>query len=315
MTDNLKSVNASFIAIDWGSTNFRAYVVDESGHVKERTKVAHGLNRVSAEDYEWTLRKLLGKWINKYPNIPLFMSACADKTVGRQHIDPVPVPIDLHDLADHVEKIKNHTVDRSIYLVPTVTMPQRRGVVEMLDGEEVQVLGIISLLSDTQNYRVCLPGNLTKWVEVEDKKIKQINSTIAGELYNVLANHFTQHMAMDGSTFDLDIFIQGVEQSRKNINWLQSLSQIRHKSYDKNVNFSDYSAFLSGYLIGQELRWAKESFSDLNKLVIIASNWLTQLYEAACNTYEIQILPIKLEDATVKGFWELYKLTFLQENY
>ena len=63
---------SNWVAIDWGTTNFRAFLLDELSIVDEYVS-NHGIKNIENEDFEKILKKNLSKWINKYEQLDIFI--------------------------------------------------------------------------------------------------------------------------------------------------------------------------------------------------------------------------------------------------
>jgi 2-dehydro-3-deoxygalactonokinase len=116
----------SFIGIDWGSSNFRAYAVDKTGQVRQRTKAHQGVLRIKEDNFAPTLKRLLGKWFNKYPKVPILMSGMIGSRHGWQEVDFIECPAVCEDLSEAVEKVANHRFDRDIYIVPGLMLERAK---------------------------------------------------------------------------------------------------------------------------------------------------------------------------------------------
>jgi 2-dehydro-3-deoxygalactonokinase len=71
----------ALIAIDWGSSSFRAYLLSPDGQVLEEIASSDGIASVAAGAYPATLRRLLGRWLEANPSLPVIASGM----VGSRH--------------------------------------------------------------------------------------------------------------------------------------------------------------------------------------------------------------------------------------
>ena len=55
-------MTTEFIALDWGTTSFRAYRSDSTGQVRETIAVSEGILAVKDGDFERTLERHIAAW-------------------------------------------------------------------------------------------------------------------------------------------------------------------------------------------------------------------------------------------------------------
>jgi 2-dehydro-3-deoxygalactonokinase len=158
------------IAIDWGSTSFRAYRLDAAGHVIETRQAACGLTQIQGA-FEATLGLHLGGWDD--PDI--FMAGMVGSRSGWQEVPYVAAPAGEHEIAAQMSllqvPVSHPALERKkIWLVPGVcVMPSQAAQQslapfgpDIMRGEETQILGILDALPAEETHRVCLPGTHCK---------------------------------------------------------------------------------------------------------------------------------------------------------
>jgi len=62
------------IAIDWGSSSFRAYLMSPAAEVLDEVASGDGIGTVAAGAYPATLKRLIGQWLEAHPSLPLIAS-------------------------------------------------------------------------------------------------------------------------------------------------------------------------------------------------------------------------------------------------
>jgi 2-dehydro-3-deoxygalactonokinase len=303
-----------FIGIDWGSSNFRAYAVDAEGNVKQRTKAHQGIARIKDGNYVSTLKRLLGKWFNKYPETPVIMSGMIGSHEGWQEVDCVDCPAQLEDLANYVEKIVNHRFERDIYIVPGVRLVRNEQSIDFLRGEEVQALGAALCTAKAGKQVICLPGTQTKWVQVENGQIVNFISFVTGELYSLLSRQLQQNQMVTTNIYDPLAVQQGLKLLQEGNGILSDIFKIKMLLLNEKIQVSSVPSLLSALLVGSEIDSALKQLSPIKELTVVGASWLIELYQEICKGHGVTVSGIKSEDATVRGFLEISKGLYNEHN-
>ena len=78
---SIARMTPALIAIDWGSSSFRAYLMSAGGEALEEIASGDGIASVAAGAYPATLRRLMGRWLDAHPSCPILASGM----VGSRH--------------------------------------------------------------------------------------------------------------------------------------------------------------------------------------------------------------------------------------
>jgi 2-dehydro-3-deoxygalactonokinase len=157
-------------------------------------------------------------------------------------------------------------------------------------GEETQVLGVPPLLRD--GGVACLPGSHSKWVRVEGGRIVNFTTHMTGEAFAALRGYtILGRMMRDGPTGGAP-FDAGVARSADPGGLLHHLFGVRALALADRLPESDAPAYLSGILIGHEVRaaLAAAAMEQAAGMVVqvIGAPELTMLYAkaiTACGGY------------------------------
>ena len=71
----------NYIAIDWGSTNIRAFLYID-GKIVDEKKSHEGVTTVRGKDCEGAFDRLTSQWMEKYGPLPVIMSGMVDVPQG-----------------------------------------------------------------------------------------------------------------------------------------------------------------------------------------------------------------------------------------
>jgi 2-dehydro-3-deoxygalactonokinase len=295
-----------FIGVDWGSSNFRAYAVDTEGNVRQRTKAHQGVSRICDGNFSGTLKRLLGKWFNKYPDTPLVMLGTIGARQGWQEVECAEGPTNSKFLADFVEKIHNHRFKCEIHVVPGVRLwHENRVSMDQMRGEEVQILGALKQLPEEETQYVCCPGSHPKWVKVHNQTICQLKTFMTGELYNLLSRNGVLSRMMESNITDFDAFAQGLKLVQKSDAILADLYSVYNESLLENIVQTALPSYLSGILIGSEIKQAKTIYPEMTKVIFVGAPWLMDMYQAAAHLFGLSSDSVKSDVATVAGLFDI----------
>jgi len=297
------------IAVDWGNSHLRAYLCDASiPHqlVIIAQKNGPGVAK-AAIDFKATLLACIAPWLEQYGGLAVFMSGAIGSNIGWQESPYLPCPISPYDVATSC--ISVDIDDYDIQIAPGLSCVLSNGHHDALRGEETQILGwLMQRDSHRQGqHLLCLPGTHTKWVLVEDGKVKVFKTAITGELYDLLCNGSV--LIQQGSEdFDPLAFDQGAKYTLTSEagNLVHGLFSVRSKQLFGEFNTSQAANYLSGMLIGADVRaalnateWRVSSFDSVS---IIGPEKLDQHFAnvLACEGINTTIYDSK--EMTIAGF-------------
>ena len=130
-------MSSAFIALDWGTSSFRAYLLNKDGTVQETVTAPHGILAVKDGAFDEALESHIGKWDKK---LPIMASGMITSRQGWVELPYVACPASLQSIAAAVHP---HTSKhgRKIYFVPGISTRGPDGAPDVIRGEETQVLG------------------------------------------------------------------------------------------------------------------------------------------------------------------------------
>jgi 2-dehydro-3-deoxygalactonokinase len=285
------------IAVDWGTSSFRAYRVDIQGRVLDRRSAARGILTVEAAGFATALAEQIGSWLDQERG-PIFMSGMIGSRQGWVEVPYLACPVDLETIAGACG-----TVDwdrgRRVYIVPGISCRDVHGVPDVIRGEETQIIGAIEELG--RDAVVCLPGTHSKYVRVKDRGIVDFATYMTGEVFGVLWRHSilgrlgTTETAEDEPAFDA-----GVDRSAQGQGLLHHLFGVRTRGLFREIPAAGLASYLSGLLIGHEIRAAAPSAA----VAVIGEATLARLYCRAFVRCGVEARPIAGEPAP-HGLWAI----------
>lgn len=283
------------IAIDWGTSGFRAYRLDSQGNILDSRAAAKGILSVPAGGFPPVLEQQVGDWIAQGES-PIVMSGMVGSRQGWVEVPYVQCPAGLAEIAAATREVRwqGEGKRRRAWIVPGVSCRDAAGVHDVMRGEEVQVLGA-SLVEGL----VCLPGTHSKWVVVANNKIMRFSTYMTGELYAVLKQHSILGRMMEQGEPDSSAFAEGVKRSGEGGGLLHHLFGVRTRGLMGELGPAATASYLSGILIGHELR----AF-DVKKVYLLGTPELAALYAQAAAALGIETKALDPE-AAARGLFRL----------
>jgi 2-dehydro-3-deoxygalactonokinase len=281
------------IAVDWGTSNFRAYRVDAAGGIAERRSSPQGILRVGEGNFEEALRVEVGTWLAEGETHILLCGMIGSRQ-GWVEADYLPCPVGIEELANAVVQVPFHGAE--VRLVPGVIGPDAAGVPELMRGEETAAVGMLDACAGAG--LVCFPGTHSKWIELRDRKIVSFTTSMTGELYGALRNCTILERTMtNGPEIDKTAFCDGVARSEDSGGLLHHLFGVRTLALMGQLREEASSSYLSGLLIGHDVRAAMPRGGSVH---LVGAAHLCSLYAQAIEACEGDAT-VEDEDAAALG--------------
>lgn len=234
----------ALLAVDWGTTNCRAYLLDGQGGIVRQT--ASGLGILSVPkggfpDVLASMQRELGA------EGPVLIAGMAGSNRGWFEAPYVAAPASADAIAAAAVAVPGM---REVRIVPGVRMgPPHRA--DVMRGEETQILG-----AGVENGLLCLPGTHTKWARVSGGQIESFATTMAGETFNLLRKNSIlagSLPAEPASHLDSDGFLSGLTAAKQG-RFLSAAFGIRPMSLLEGRGPAWCEGYLSGLVIGTDVR-------------------------------------------------------------
>jgi 2-dehydro-3-deoxygalactonokinase len=285
------------IAVDWGTSSFRAYRLDANGGILDRRSATRGILTVEAGGFANVLDEEIGAWLDEERG-SVFMSGMIGSRQGWKEVPYLACPIDLEAVTRACA-----TVDwgrgRRAFIVPGVSCRDAHGVPEVMRGEETQIIGAIEELGP--DAVVCLPGTHSKYVRVRERRIMDFTTHMTGEVFGVLWRHsILGRLSETEAVDDEPAFDAGVDRSAEGQGLLHHLFGVRTRGLFREIPAAGLASYLSGLLIGHEIRAAAPSAP----VAVIGAADLTRLYCRAFERCGVPARPIASEPAP-RGLWAI----------
>lgn len=264
---------ADFIAVDWGTTNRRAYAIRRDGSVIDSVHDDRGVVAVPRGGFTAeiaALRADLG-------DLPILCAGMVGSTRGWMEVPYLPCPAGLDALGEAL-----HWVDQRTAIVPGLSIVAhghddggRGGVMR---GEEVQLLGAVAAGLAPRDGLLCQPGTHCKWARMTGGAVAGFNTSMTGELFALLRTHGLLADVLNGAVADGPAFRSGVADAARGT-LLGDLFGIRADVLLGLRKHEDAAPYCSGLLIGSDVR--EQALGAGATVGVIADAALGALYVAA----------------------------------
>src|SRR5438477_7827455 len=132
------------IALDWGSTSARAYLMSEENEVIGQRQAPLGVLNVKDRDFEGALIELCGPWLLAREDTPIVASGMIGSRQGWTEVPYVECPAGISQLAARMKSI-DFAKQRKLWIVPGVSTPPDQTPPDVMRGEETQIYGALML--------------------------------------------------------------------------------------------------------------------------------------------------------------------------
>jgi 2-dehydro-3-deoxygalactonokinase len=171
------------IAIDWGSSSFRAYLMSADAEVLDEVASSDGIATVAAGAYPATLKRVIERWLEAHPSLPVIASGMVGSRHGWREAPYVKCPARPSDVAAHLIQVEAD--GRRVALAPGLSYIDESGQPDVIRGEETEIFGA----ADSGARLIVLPGSHSKWARVDGDLVAGFRTFVTGELFAALRDH------------------------------------------------------------------------------------------------------------------------------
>lgn len=293
----------ALIALDWGTSSLRAWLLDGEGRAIEARQAPLGLMQVEGRDFAAAFDAVAGGWRGRWPGLPALASGMIGAAQGWVEAPYIPCPAGAEDLGRRLARV----AERALFIVPGVI---QRDPANVMRGEETQVFGALALRPDLAGARLVLPGTHSKWVTLKGGRIAGFETWMTGELFAVLKGHsILGRFARDGAApaapeEGAAAFRAGVLAARAAGRASGLYFSARARVLAGELAPGAALDHLSGLLIGEELAAALGDRPGAAPLVLIGDPALSARYRTALALFGAEVAA-EIPEAAVAGLWQV----------
>ena len=226
----------------------------EAGQIIARASAPSGILQVAAGEFPNVLRGIVGDWLAD-GETNILLSGMVGSRQGWVEAAYLPCPADAAAIAAALTAVPFEGAD--IRLVPGLSDRDDAGTPEVMRGEETQIIGALDAIGGSG--MVCLPGSHSKWARIEDRRIAGFRTYFSGEAFAALRSGTILGRMMDEAPHDDAAFAKGVAQSADGGHLLHQLFGVRSLALFGELGTEQTASYLSGLLIGHEIRAALQA--------------------------------------------------------
>lgn len=292
-------MKASLIAIDWGTSNLRASLLDPHGGLLEARSAPGGVMAVPDRRFAEALLALCGDWIDTHA-VPLIASGMIGSRQGWQEAPYVACPAGLPAAASQLVRVEVRP-GAVLHIVPGIRCVGIDGVHDVMRGEETQLWGAGLAAGDC----CVLPGTHSKWAWLgEQGKVDRFETFMTGEFYGLLTKHGILGRLMAFGTARPEAFDAGVRLGlAQHGNALHVVFAARTAGLMGDIEPEGLPDYLSGILIGLEIAGATAQ-QPQRSVTLLGDDDLCSRYETALGIAGVDARRAS-EGSTTRGQWRV----------
>lgn len=287
----------SLIALDWGTSNLRASLLDRTGRLLQARSTPGGVMAVPDGRFAEALLALVGDWLAAH-RCPLIASGMIGSRQGWKEAPYLACPASLEQAAaalTYVDLAGGHR----LAIVPGLRCTGSDGVVDVMRGEETQLWGAALPAGSC----CVLPGTHAKWAWIEEgSSVQRFQTFMTGELYGLLTKHGILGRLMEFGHDDAQAFAAGVRLGlAEHHAATHVIFATRTAGLVGEIAARSLPDYLSGLLVGIEIGSATRQARP-PAVTVLGDDGLCTRYEAALRLAGIASTRAA-EDATTRGQW------------
>ena len=289
-------MTVDWIAVDWGTTHLRAWLMGAGEPVCLRSEKGGG--GLAPEDYEPALLELIGEHLTG--PAPVIACGMVGARQGWVEAPYATVPCKAPGVGEAI-RVPTQDSRLDLYILPGVS---QASPADVMRGEETQIAGFLAAHPKFDGV-LCLPGTHTKWVHISAEEIVSFQTVMTGELFALLSEQSILRHSM-GEGWDDAAFTGAVSDAMSRPQALAAkLFALRAGSLLGDPDPGAARARLSGLLIGLELAATKPYWLG-QELALIGAPDLCATYATALTAQGLAPTQHSGDDLTLAGLTAAY---------
>jgi 2-dehydro-3-deoxygalactonokinase len=289
------------LCCDWGTSTFRLRLVETAnqrivGEVVTASGVGVTYNNwktqleVKGMERKAFFRQQLKQQIDilstqvafSLKGITIVLSGMASSSIGMHEIDYARIPFDVGGRDASIKHFSAQSdFPNDMLLLSGVCSGN-----DAMRGEETQLIGLMELAGEQFNKDAIFifPGTHSKHLYVQNRRLTDFRTYMTGEVFNLMASHSILKDSIETDSTGVlsdekrDAYKVGIQESGST-NILNALFRVRINQLFHTMSKEQNAMYLSGLLIGSELRHlAAETHWQL---VLCSGQNLYELYQTA----------------------------------
>jgi 2-dehydro-3-deoxygalactonokinase len=263
------------IALDWGTTRARAFLIDEDGSVIDRRSADRGIQSVPEGGFPDAFKAIAGDLRRARPDAAIVLAGMVGSRNGWVEAAYVACPATPDAIAAAAMPVTLADGAQALIL-PGLSCDE--DAFDVMRGEETLTVGL-----GLDDGIVCLPGTHSKWAVVEGGRIARFASFMTGEVYGLLRqNSILSRLAAEPSADEASEGARlGLAAARRAGGLLNAAFAARTEVLAERMAPGCVGPFLSALLVGQEIAGATALFGRPGRVNLVADGVMAESYGAA----------------------------------
>jgi 2-dehydro-3-deoxygalactonokinase len=286
----------ALIALDWGTSSLRGFLMAADGSLCETRSAAHGILALpepgGVAGFERAFAEIAGDWLARRPQLPVVAGGMVGSAQGWVEAPYVATPADTSVLAERAATVTTSDGVR-ILIAPGVVHDPADAPPDVMRGEEIQIAGALARRPEIAAAAwMVMPGTHSKWVEIVDGRIVRFATHMTGELFALLRRQsiLGRLMPEEAATGERAeaAFLDGLAAARGGA-LAHRLFSVRTLGLMKRLDADLLEDRLSGLLIGHEIvsALADGGIAGL-PLVVVGDGRLSRRYARALRAFGLE---------------------------
>lgn len=293
------AIGAAWVAVDWGTSNLRAWAMHADGTVLAHAKSDQGVGGLYPAALEPTLMGVIDDWIDG--PTPVIACGMVGSRQGWVEAPYATTPCPCLPARMVPAPVEDPRLD--LHIIPGV---RQMAPADVMRGEETQITGFLALNPGWDGV-ICLPGTHTKWVHVSADEIISFQTFMTGELFETLGKHTVLRHSLPADGWDDTAFAEGCDMAGDRPERIAArLFSLRAETLLHDLPPTAARARLSGLLIGAELAAAKPYWLGQN-IAVLGAPALAALYLKALAGHAVTARQADATAATLAGLTRAYQ--------
>ncbi|MBR1146235.1 2-dehydro-3-deoxygalactonokinase [Bradyrhizobium sp. AUGA SZCCT0431] len=288
---------AAYVAVDWGTSSFRLWLMESSGDVLAERRSDEGMMAAAKIGFAAVLQSHLDA-VGAADHLPVIICGMAGARQGWVEAGYIDTPASLTSILQRAVPVPGQS--RDIRILPGIAQRDPKAP-DVMRGEETQLLGALGADGEAL---VCMPGTHSKWASVRGGTVERFTTFMTGELFSAVSQGTILSLAVAnaGEAVDTQAFRSAVVAAFEAPAFAANLLfQVRSGQLLFGGSPASAREKISGTLIGLELAAGLAGDRSRRDITLVASGRLEALYRLAFDSLSVAVQSIDSDDAVRRG--------------
>lgn len=296
---NTARITADWLALDWGTTNLRAWAMGPDGAILAHATSDKGMGKLTPDGYEPALLDLTRDWIAG----PITAIACGMVGARQGWIEAPYATTPCAPTPASFITAPITTPGLTVQIIPGIRQDH---AADVMRGEETQIAGFLALNPGWDGV-LCLPGTHSKWAHVSAGEVVSFQTVMTGELFALIGTQSVLRHTVGTDGWNDAAFADALgETLSRPERMIGRLFSLRAEHLLHGLDGGTARARLSGLLIGAELAATRAYWLGQN-IAVIGAGSLSRLYVSALAQQSVTATQADNDSVTLAGLTAAYR--------